>query len=84
MKILKFLKGFILNFFFTEKLENIKKFGENLEKIEKDTEEFRAIILSVIRTTLGVMENDLYHSEPSDEWKKLQALREKIEEMERK
>ena len=80
MKILESLKGFILNFFFREKLAELKKFGENLEKIEKDFEDFRATVLSVISAALVIMEEQMYHSEKNDDWRKVQELRRKIEQ----
>lgn len=83
MKILATMKGLILNFLWSEKVE-IKKIEQNVAEIKNVLGRFRAVVLPVISAALLIMEEQMYHSEPSDEWKKLQALREKIEEMERK
>lgn len=83
MKILETIKGLIQDLLWSEKLAEIKKLRQDLAEIKKVSEDFRAIVLSVISQALVIIEEQFYHTEKNDEWRKVQELRRKIE-MERK
>jgi hypothetical protein len=83
MKILESLKGLVQDFLWKDKVAEIKKLRQDLAEIKKVSEDFRAIVLSVISQALVIIEEQFYHTEKNDEWRKVQELRRKIE-MERK
>ena len=80
MKILETIKGLIQDLLWSEKLAEIKKLRQDLAEIKKDSEKFKSLILSVLGMALGIIGEQIYHTDPNDNWKELQELRERIEE----